>query len=62
MTGKELKKLLLNNGWYEERVQGSHHVMKKGARTEVIPIHGSKDLPAGLVNAILKRTGLKQQQ
>lgn len=59
MTGKELIKRMLNDGWYEERVQGSHHVMKKGNKTEVIPIHGNKDLPTGLVNAILKRTGLK---
>jgi mRNA interferase HicA len=59
MTGKELRKLLIRNGWYEERVQGSHHILKKGNQTEVVPVHGNKDLPLGLVDSILKRTGLK---
>lgn len=58
MTGKELIKLLKNDGWYLDRVKGSHHVMKKGNKTEIIPVH-NKDLPLGLVNSIMKRTGLK---
>ena len=40
------------------RVSGSHHVVKKDDQTEVIPIHG-RDVPTGLLNKILKRTGLK---
>lgn len=58
MKGKELIKLLKNDGWYLDRVHGSHHVMKKGDKTEIIPVH-NKDLPIGLANAIMKRTGLK---
>lgn len=58
MKDKELLKLMLKDGWKVERIRGSHHVMQKGERTEVIPIHG-KDVPTGLLNAILKRTGLK---
>ena len=58
MKDKDLLKLLLQNGWTLDRVKGSHHVLKKGDQTEVIPIHG-QDVPTGLLNKILKRTGLK---
>ena len=58
MTGKELVKKLKKAGWHEERIQGSHHVMKKGNQTEIIPCHGNKDLPVGLINAIIKRRGI----
>lgn len=33
----------------------------KDNKVEVIAIHG-KDVPTGLLNAILKRTGLKQKE
>ena len=58
MTGKELVKLLEKNGWRIDRIRGSHHVMKKGSQTEIIPVHNA-DIPKGLVAAIKKRTGLK---
>ena len=59
MTGKNLVRLLKKNGWILDRIQGSHHVMKKDSKTETVPMHGNKDLPIGLVDAIMKRTGLK---
>lgn len=58
MKDKDLLKLLLKNGWEEQRVHGSHHILKKGNQIETVPVHG-KDVPTGLLNAILKRTGLK---
>ena len=58
MKDKDLLKLLLNNGWVLVRVHGSHHIVEKGGQIETIPIHG-KDVPKGLLNAILKRTGLE---
>lgn len=58
MTDKELLKLLLKNGWELKRVHGSHHFLQKNNLTETIPIHG-KDVPKGLLNKILKETGLK---
>ena len=58
MKDKDLLKLLRQNGWTEVRVHGSHHIMKKDGKTETIPVHG-KDVPKGLLEAILKRTGLK---
>lgn len=57
MKGKDLVKLLKQNGWTVDRVHGSHYIMKKGNQTETVPVH-NKDLPPGLLNAIKKRTGL----
>lgn len=58
MRDKDLLRLLLQNGWKEVHVRGSHHKLRKGTQSEIIPVHG-KDAPAGLLNSILKRTGLK---
>ncbi len=58
MKDKDLLKLLKQNGWEVKRINGSHHILQKDGRTEVIPVHG-KEVPAGLLNVILKRTGLK---
>lgn len=58
MKDKDLLKLLQKNGWKVARVQGSHHILQKDGKTEVVPIHG-KDVPIGLLTKILKRTGLK---
>lgn len=58
LKDKELLKLLLNDGWTIDRQKESHCCLKKDGKLEVIPLHG-KDLPIGLQNAILKRTGLK---
>ena len=58
MKDKDLLKLLKQNGWEVVRIRGSHHSLRKGNHTETLPIHG-RDVPTGLLNAILKRTGLK---
>lgn len=59
MSGKELVKLLEANGWQIERIHGSHYIMVKDGQTETIPVHKNQDMKPGLLNAILKRTGLK---
>ena len=59
MKDKDLLTLLLNNGWTLVRINGSHHIVEKSGQIETIPIHG-KDVPIGLLNKILKRTGLKK--
>lgn len=58
MTGKDLLKLLLKDGWEVDRIKGSHHQMKKGNQLITIPVH-NKDLATGLLNQILKQAGLK---
>ena len=60
MSGKELVKRLKKAGWTEERISGSHHIMAKpGYRPVPIPVHGTKDLPKGLLSAILRQTDLE---
>ena len=61
ITGKDLVKLLQREGWELNRIRGSHHVMvKEGFRSVPIPVHGNRDIPKSLAEAILKQAGLKE--
>lgn len=44
VSGKELAKILENNGWKLARIRGSHHIYVKEGHLERIslPIHGSE--------------------
>jgi predicted RNA binding protein YcfA (HicA-like mRNA interferase family) len=56
MNGKKLSAILKENGWTLDRVKGSHHIfVKPGKRSIPVPVHGGKDLPEGLIRAILKQ-------
>jgi len=59
MNGKQFIKLLQQNGWSLDRVEGSHHILIKGDKTICIPVHRSKDLGKGLLHALMKQGGLK---
>jgi predicted RNA binding protein YcfA (HicA-like mRNA interferase family) len=62
MNGRELKKRLEGHGWAFDRISGSHHIMvREGRRSIPVPIHGSRDLPKGLVKAILKQAGIREK-
>jgi predicted RNA binding protein YcfA (HicA-like mRNA interferase family) len=62
MNGKDLAKILAQNGWELDRIKGSHHIfIKKGKRAIPVPIHSNKDLPKGLVVAILKQAEIKKE-
>jgi predicted RNA binding protein YcfA (HicA-like mRNA interferase family) len=58
VTGKEFLRRLKAEGWKLDRVHGSHHIMVKGERTLSVPVHGSKDLPKGLLRRLMKEAGL----
>jgi len=48
MSGKDLIKIMVNNGWILDRINGSHHIMiKDGMRSIPVPVHGKKDIPKG---------------
>ncbi len=58
-TGKDLIKLLKDDGWVLDRISGSHHIMiKEGRRSIPIPVHGKKEIPIGLTKRILKQAGI----
>ncbi|QOY95604.1 type II toxin-antitoxin system HicA family toxin [Massilia sp. UMI-21] len=60
MDSKALIRMLVEGGWKEVRVVGSHHTFKHPDRAMILTVpHPKKDLPIGTVNSILKKAGLK---
>ncbi len=61
MTGKQVEKLIVGNGWFFVRQNGSHKIYKhdKIVGIVVIPFHGKKDLAKGTLNSILKKAEIK---
>jgi len=58
MTGKEMVKLYLKNGWILDHITGSHHIMIKDTFSVSIPVH-SKELKKGTEQKLLKLGGFK---
>ncbi|MEK6750553.1 MAG: type II toxin-antitoxin system HicA family toxin [Pseudomonadota bacterium] len=59
MTGADIISKLKKAGWTLDRVKGSHHIMVKDGKAVPIPVHGNRDIGAGLVAAIQRQTGVK---
>ena len=61
ISGKELCKILKQNGWELKIIKGSHHVyMKEGRKERIsIPVHSNKSLKKGLLKAVIKLAGIK---
>ncbi len=59
MNGKEVIAKLKAAGWSINRVHGSHHIMTKGGQAVPVPVHGSRDIGAGLIAALQRQTGVK---
>lgn len=53
MSGDEMRKLYIKNGWVELRQKGSHLQMGKGGERETIPMH--RELKKGTEIRLLKR-------
>ena len=59
MNGRDVIKVLKQEGWNHTTTRGSHYKMEKpGYRSVPVPVHGSKDLGIGLLKAIEKQTGV----
>jgi predicted RNA binding protein YcfA (HicA-like mRNA interferase family) len=59
VTGKEVIAKLKAAGWSVNRIHGSHHILAKGGQAVPVPVHGSRDIGAGLLAAIQRQTGVK---
>ena len=59
MNGKEVIAKLKAAGWLINRIHGSHHIMTKGGQAVPVPVHGSRDIGAGLIAALQRQTGVK---
>jgi len=53
VSGKEMLKRFLRDGWQIVSRRGSHVKVGKGSRREIIPMH--KELKKGLEQKLLKR-------
>ncbi|AHN27871.1 hypothetical protein SALWKB2_0489 [Snodgrassella alvi wkB2] len=60
MHSSKVIKRLLDDGWYEVAVRGSHHQFKHPEKSGRVTVpHPKKDLPLGTVKNIFKQAGLK---
>ncbi len=53
---KKIVRRLLEEGYEQVSVKGSHHKFRKGDRTIIVP-HPKKDLPLGTARSIAKMAG-----
>ena len=53
---KAIIKRLKTEGFEIVSISGSHHKLRKGAKTIIVP-HPKKDLPTGTARAIAKQAG-----
>jgi len=60
VSGRALVAILRRHGWRLDRVRGSHYVMVKPDRPEIItvPVHGNTPIKPGLLLAILRISGI----
>ncbi len=63
VSGRELARIVQKDGWNLARINGSHHIFRKGGRRErlVIPIHGNQPLKAGLLRSLMKLAGIEEK-
>ena len=59
MTGKDVISKLKASGWKLDRIHGSHHILTKAGKAVPVPVHGARDIGAGLLAAIQRQTGVK---
>jgi len=61
MKIRDLIKMLEKGGWTHVRTRGSHRQFRHPSKPNVVTVAGkpSRDVPPGLLNAILKQAGLK---
>jgi predicted RNA binding protein YcfA (HicA-like mRNA interferase family) len=62
MKVRDVVHLLLEDGWFEARVRGSHRQFKHGVKRGRVTVPGkpNDDLAPGTLNSILKQAGLKR--
>ncbi len=63
MKYRDLLKLLQADGWYVERIVGSHMQLRHPTKPGTVTLAGggklARDVPAGTMNSVLKQAGLK---
>ncbi len=64
ISGKAMGALLKRKGWTLSRVSGSHHIFTRpGNNLRItVPVHGNRDLKSGLQRAIMKQSGISEDE
>ena len=60
VTPKEVLKELKKDGWYVDRIRGSHHMLKHTSKAGrvTVPVH-KEDLKPKTLHTIFKQAGIK---
>ena len=59
-SSREVIKMILEDGWYEVNVVGSHHQYKHPTKKGRVTIkHSDKDIPRKTLDSIEKQSGLR---
>ena len=57
---KKVIKILLENGWIEKRIRGSHHMFVKEGEEKIVTVSISKKpIPIGTLKNIEKQANIK---
>ena len=58
-SSREVIKMLLEDGWYEVKVVGSHHQYKHPSKPGKVAVkHPDKDIPRRTLDSIERQSGL----
>ncbi|WP_462136943.1 type II toxin-antitoxin system HicA family toxin [Candidatus Mycalebacterium sp.] len=62
MKVKEAIKLIEKNGWYQDRMRGSHRQFKHQRKQGLVTISGKQndEIAKGTQNSIFKQAGIKK--
>lgn len=57
---KKVMKILIENGWIEKRIRGSHHIFIKLEEEKIVTISTSKNpIPIGTLKNIEKQSNVR---
>ena len=65
LGAKDVLRALERAGFFVVRSSGSHHYLihrTDPTRRTVVPVHGARDLPRGLLRAIIRQAGLSTEE
>ncbi|WP_281679145.1 type II toxin-antitoxin system HicA family toxin [Synergistes jonesii] len=60
-SSREVIRILKNDGWYEVRIEGSHHHFRHQTKKGTVTVpHPNKDLPQKTLKNIFAQAGIKE--
>lgn len=64
VSGRQVLAALLKGGFELSHIRGSHHYLRKtgAASLVVVPVHGNRTLPVGTLRAIIRQSGLSEDE